>query len=134
MPRRAGLHESTYFHVFNRGVDRQDIFADDRDQVLFEQLLADAVDETGIAIHAYSLMTNHFHAVIEADGDQLSDAMHRIGRTYAVCFNRTTGRTGPLCEGRFGAIPITSSEMLAVEGRYVHRNPVDIVGVRALEA
>jgi putative transposase len=134
MPRRHGLDQSTFFHVFNRGVDRQDIFTDDSDRPYFERLLADTVADSGVRIHAYSLMSNHFHQIIEADGAALSAAMWRINRGYAVRYNRSVDRSGPLFEGRFRSIPITTEEMLMVEGRYVHRNPIDIVGVRALPA
>ncbi|MFT6291079.1 MAG: REP element-mobilizing transposase RayT [Ilumatobacter sp.] len=134
MPRRHGLDQSTFFHVFNRGVDRQDIFTADSDRPYFEQLLADTVAKGGVQIHAYSLMSNHFHLLVEADGPALSEAMRRIGRGYAVRYNREVERSGPLFEGRFKSIPITTDEMLMVEGRYVHRNPIDVVGVRALPA
>jgi hypothetical protein len=77
-------------------------------------------------------MTNHFHQIVQAEGDQLSDMMYRLGRSYAVWFNHVVGRTGPVFDGRFGSQPITDSTMLMVEGRYVHRNPADITGLEAL--
>ncbi|MEP1126427.1 MAG: transposase [Ilumatobacter sp.] len=132
MPYRRGLDLSTYFHVFNRGVDRQDIFVDVSDRSFFERLLGDVVEATGVRIHAYSLMSNHFHLVVEAVGRQLSDAMGRLGRGYVTRYNPSVGRSGPLFDGRFNSIPITSPEMLMIEGRYVHRNPIDVVGKEAL--
>ncbi|MFT6762324.1 MAG: putative transposase [Candidatus Aldehydirespiratoraceae bacterium] len=132
MPRRHGLDQSTFFHVFNRGVDRQDVCTADSDRPYFEQLLADTVAETALRIHAYSLMSNHFHPILEAQGPDLSDAMWRISRGYPLRYNRAAERSGLLFEGRFGSVPITTDEMLMVEGRYVHRNPIDIVGAAAL--
>lgn len=132
MPRRIGLDDSTIFHVWNRGVDRQDIFTDAADQPFFEALLAEIVLERDVAIHAYSLMTNHFHLVIEATGAQLSAAMHALGRGYAAWYNAMSGRTGPLFDGRFGSVPICTDDALMIEARYVHRNPIDIVGVGLL--
>jgi REP-associated tyrosine transposase len=134
MPRRHGLESSEVFHVFNRGADRQDIFSADSDQRVFEAMLADLVATVGVAIYAYSLMTNHFHLVIRASGKQLSEAMYVLGRRYAVWFNHVAGRSGPLFDSRFRSVPITTDEMLMVEGRYVHRNPIDIVGSAALAA
>ena len=132
MPRRRGLDQSTYFHVWNRGADRHDVFYEPLDQFRFENGLADAVERTGARVHAYSLMTNHFHALIEALGDQLSETMYHVGRGYAIGFNESTGRTGPVFDGRFGSQPIVDPDMLAIEGRYVHRNPVDICGLDGL--
>lgn len=132
MPRRSGLDSAEMFHVFNRGADRQDIFVTDRDQRWFELLLAEMVAECGVLIHAYALMSNHYHLILQAVGKRLSEAMYLLGKEYALYFNDTTDRSGPLCDGRFNAVPIVDSNMLMVEGRYVHRNPIDIVGVRAL--
>ena len=132
MPRRTGLDQSTYFHVWNRGADRQDIFFDPRDQELFERMTADAIERSGARVHAFALMTNHFHLIVEAEGTQLSDLMYRLGRSYAVWLNADAKRTGPVFDGRFGSQPITDSTMLMVEGRYVHRNPVDITGLDLL--
>lgn len=119
-------------HVFNRGVDRQDIFNERRDHEYFESRLQLMVGESDVRVHAYSLMTNHDHCLVEAEGEQLSRGMYVLGKSYAVGYNRSAGRTGPLCASRFKAVPITSSEMLMVEGRYVHRNPIDLVGVSGL--
>lgn len=132
MPRRNGLDQSTYFHVWNRGADRQDIFFDPHDQELFERMIADAIERSGVRVHAYSLMTNHFHLIVEAEGAQLSDFMYWLGRSYAVWLNAVAGRTGPVFDGRFGSQPITDPTMLMVEGRYVHRNPLDITGLDSL--
>ena len=132
MPRRQGLDKSTFFHVWNRGADRQDIFAGAPDQAFFESLMSDAVERSGVRLHAYSLMNNHFHMIIEAIGEQLSICMYHVGRAYAVWFNHEGGRTGPVFDGRFGSQPITDDVMLMVEGRYVHRNPVDIIGLDGL--
>ena len=132
MPRRTGLEKSTLFHVWNRGADRQDIFLVNGDHESFERLLEDVVAETGASIHAYALMTNHYHLLVEAPTGQLSRAMYLIDRAYAVRGNRLGGRSGPFFDNRFGSEPITSPEMLMIEGRYVHRNPADVVGLRGL--
>jgi REP element-mobilizing transposase RayT len=134
MPRRSGLESAEVFHVYNRGADRQDIFASDTDQRFFELLLATMVSEMGVVLHAYALMTNHYHLILQAVGNQLSRAMYFLGKGYAVYFNDTAERSGPLCDSRFKAVPITDSDMLSIEGRYVHRNPLDLVGSAALEA
>ncbi len=134
MPQRIGLHDSTFFHVYNRGADRQDIFTDPGDQAFFERLLADLVAELNVKIHAYALMTNHFHLLIEAIGELLSEAMYRLGRLYAIVYNGSVQRTGPLFDSRFHAVPVMDERARTVEGRYIHRNPQAIVGIDALHA
>ncbi len=94
--------------------------------------MSEAVERSGARLHAYALMNNHFHQIIEAEGDQLSEVMYHLGRGYAVWYNQEGGRTGPVFDGRFGSLPITDDTMLMVEGRYVHRNPADIVGLDGL--
>ncbi len=132
MPRRTGLEKSTIFHVWNRGADRQDIFLADGDHEYFEWLLEDVVARSGVSVHAYALMSNHFHLLLEAEAGALSQAMYQVDRAYAVRSNRLGERSGPFFDNRFGSEPITSDTMLMIEGRYVHRNPADIVGLRAL--
>lgn len=123
-----------WFHVFNRGVDRQDIFHDDDDFLSFESLVADAVDRFGIEVHGLVAMTNHFHALVHCTDDTLSESLHRVQSIYAGRYNHRYERTGSLFANRFKSVPIATDEHLLVVSRYIHRNPVDIVGERALTA
>ena len=123
-----------WFHVYNRGADRQDLFHDDADHLAFEALLADAVDRFGIEIHAWCQMTNHFHGLVFCPDDVLADTMHRVCGIYGGRYNQRYRRTGPLFDGRYSSKPITSDEQLLQTSRYVHRNPSAIVGDRALAA
>ena len=135
MPRRPrDLDSSTWFHVTNRGYDRHDIFHTDRDRLLFEALMVEAFDRHRVTLHAYALMTNHFHLLVEcADGD-VSSAVQRMTARYAAAFNDRRRRTGPLFTGRFWSGPIMSEEQRFVSGLYVHRNPLAFVPPAALSA
>lgn len=123
-----------WFHVFNRGSDRQDLFHDAADFAAFEQLVGDAVDEFAIEFHGLALMTNHFHALVHSADDVLTQSFHLIAGTYASRYNRRYERTGPLFDGRFRSCPIETDDHLLTVSRYVHRNPEAIVGPRALAA
>ncbi len=123
-----------WFHVINRGADRQDIFHDDADHLGFEHLIGDAVDRFGIEIHAWCQMTNHFHGLVYCPDDVLSETMHRICTVYAGRHNHRYERTGPLFEGRFRSKVVASDAQLLQTSRYIHRNPADIVGERAMVA
>jgi REP element-mobilizing transposase RayT len=128
------LTQSDWFHVYNRGADRQDIFSADHDRTLFESLLAEAFDRFEIELHAYALMTNHVHLLVHGPNGGLSEAMQRLCGRYAAAYNERTERTGSLFTGRFQSVPITSEAQLTWSGRYIHRNPLDIVAASALAA
>lgn len=81
---------------------------------------------------AYALMSNHYHLVVDiADGD-LPSMMCEFQAGYSTYVNRRLDRTGPLFERRYTSVPVTTDEQLAVTVRYVHRNPIDIVGTAGL--
>ncbi len=120
--------------MYNRGADRQDIFSADRDRTLFESLGAEAFGRFEIELHAYALMTNHVHQLVHVPNGGLSEAMQRLCGRYAAAYNERTERTGSLFTGRFQSVPITSEAQLIWSGRYIHRNPLDIVAPSALAA
>ncbi len=128
------LTESEWFHVYNRGADRQDIFSADGDWTLFEHLTAEAFERFTIELHAYALMTNHFHFLTRAGNGGLSEAMQRLCGRYGAAYNERTGRTGSLFTGRFQSVAITSEAQLIQAARYIHRNPLAIVPATALDA
>src|SRR5690606_6704455 len=105
---------------------RQTVFhtIDQREQ--FEALLADGHERHGVEIHAYCLMTNHYHLLLHCPDGRLSDFMHHLSSQYTRLVNADLGRDGPLFRGRFRSLPIESEQYLAAVGRYIHRNPLDI--------
>ena len=131
---RRDLTRSEWFHVYNRGADKQDICSADRDRVLFEELMGEALPRFDVSLHAYVLMTNHFHLLAHAPDGGLSEAMQRLCGRYGAAYNDRVERTGSLFTGRFCSVPITSDEQLVWSARYIHRNPLAIVPARALPA
>jgi REP element-mobilizing transposase RayT len=114
------------YHVTNRGVDRGAIFGSDLDRIVFLSLLADACIAYGVVCHAWCLMTNHYHLVIEDTRGLLSQTMHSLQFCYARYFNdtRRPRRSGPLFESRFGAELIDTVAYFHDAVAYVHLNPV----------
>jgi REP element-mobilizing transposase RayT len=100
------------------------IFRDKYDFALFENLLEIVQRREELNIEAYSLMPNHFHAVVEAELDRLSRAMHRLKGVYAQGFNARYERVGPVFQGRFDARLIDDEKYLATACEYVWNNPV----------
>lgn len=112
------------YHVGTRGVDGTSIFRDDDDRRLFLRLFADVVTRNEWIVHTFCLMTNHYHLVIEAFRDDMSDGFHRLNGVYAQTFNRRYVRKGHLFGDRFWCNLIEDDEELTTVCRYVLANPV----------
>lgn len=112
------------FHVTSRGNRRQLIFIDDFDRQIFLHLLAKVVERCGWRCHAYCLMPNHFHLVIETPEPNLSYGLQLLLGTYAQWFNHRHGFTGHVFQGRFHSVLVESEEHLIELARYIVLNPV----------
>lgn len=121
-------------HVMARGVNRAPIFGDETDLGFFLHLVRRFMPKEGIDLHAYVLMTNHYHLLVSADPAVLSEFMHRLNMTYVKAFNRRWDRRGHLFEGRFLSVPVVSPARVVELSCYLHQNPVTAHMVRlALE-
>jgi putative transposase len=112
------------FHVTSRGVDGAPIVLDDLDRLCFVGLLRGTTALYEWACHAWCLMTNHFHVVVEAPTTRLSAGMKRINGLHAQRFNRRHGRRGHLFQDRFAAEVVDEDDYLETVCRYVLENPV----------
>jgi REP element-mobilizing transposase RayT len=112
------------YHVTSRGNARQDIVADDRDRAQFLTLLAHVIDRYGWICHAYCLMDNHYHLLLETPQPNLSLGMRQLNGRYTQAFNRRHRRVGHLLQGRFTAILVEKEAHLLELCRYVVLNPV----------
>jgi putative transposase len=112
-------------HIVQRGNNKGPMFGDAGDYQFFLKLLQHESVRCAVAIHAYALMTNHFHLMATpADGTGLSTMMQGIGRTYVPVFNFKSKRTGGLWEGRYRSFVIESDSYWLRCMRYVELNPV----------
>ena len=111
-------------HIIQRGNNRQALFTDERDFRFLLKLLMDT-QHHGLEIHAYVLMTNHFHLLATpATAESLPKAMQMVGRNYVRYFNDTHSRTGTLWEGRYKGTIIESERYLLTCMAYIDLNPV----------
>ena len=115
---------SALYHVTSRGDRREPIFEDDEDRRKFLRVLAETVDRFNWICHAYCLMTNHYHLVVETPEANLSKGMRQLNGVYTQASNRRHRRTGHLFQGRFKAILVDKDSYLLELTRYVVLNPV----------
>ncbi len=113
-----------WYHCMNRGLERRHIFADERDKAHFLELLGETVDRFRFRIHAYCLMENHFHALIQTPDANLSQGMQWLGLSYSSWFNTRHRRVGPLFQGRFKGLPVEEGAYALDLSVYIHLNPV----------
>src|SRR5215469_4147281 len=96
--------EGGWYHVINRGLEKRQIFPDDREYAHFLDLLRILPTRFGLKIHTYVLMGNHYHPQVETPKANLSQAIQWLNVSYSTWFNRLHRRVGPLFQGRFKAV------------------------------
>lgn len=131
MPRPTRIqYENAFYHVMNRGRGRQAIFRGDEHYQAFLQTLEEAHDRFDAQIHAYCLMGNHYHLLVETPRANLDRIMRHINGVYTQRYNRLRRTDGPLFRGRYKAIVVDEDAYLLQVGRYIHRNPAEVKGAK----
>src|SRR5438105_1087717 len=122
-PLRPQIEDGIY-HVTSRGNRQQEIYADAADRNYFFQLLRRNVERYGWLVHAYCLMTNHYHVLLETPQPNISTAMQRLNSMYAGWFNWRHRFSGHLFQGRFHSAMVEADSHFVEVCRYVVLNPV----------
>ncbi len=112
------------YHITARGNRKGDIFLDDRDRKVFLEKLATVLKHHNWICHAYCLMCNHYHLLIETVEANLSEGMRDLNKDYSQAFNRLHDTVGHLLQGRFKAFIIEKEPYLLEVARYIVLNPV----------
>jgi REP element-mobilizing transposase RayT len=112
------------YHITSRGNARQAIFRDDADREILLRILGEAVKRFGWELHAYCLMGNHYHLLVQTPVPNLARGMKQVNGVYTQRFNRRHERVGHLFQGRYGAILVEREAYLLELVRYVSLNPV----------
>jgi REP element-mobilizing transposase RayT len=121
------------YHVTSRGNAKQAIFFDDEDRGRFLDVLRVVVERFNWLCHAYCLMKNHYHLLIETPHGNLSKGMRELNGVYTQGFNQRYRRVGHLFQGRYKAILVEKDNHLMSLCRYVVLNPVRIGLIRRPE-
>jgi len=124
--RKTKFIAGEYYHVYNRGTNKNRIFLSDENYLFLLKRVKEAVAKFNIAVIAYCLMPNHYHFLLRQNSDlSISDFMQFIFNSYSKAFNVVYNRSGTLFEGPFQRIHIDKEAYLLHLCRYIHRNPID---------
>ena len=119
------------YHLTSRGDRREDIYLDDIDRVIFLEVLAGVCERFCWVCHAYCLMSNHYHLLIETRESTLSQGMRQLNGVFTQRSNHRHHRVGHVFQGRYKAILVQKESYLLELARYVVLNPVRAGMVRS---
>lgn len=119
------------YHVTSRGDGQKDIYRDDKDRRDFLAILGQVCERHNWVVHAYCLMSNHYHLLIETPEGKLSQGMRQLNGIYTQQFNRNHQRVGHVYQGRYKAILVQKDSYLLELSRYIVLNPVRAQMVRS---
>ncbi len=125
-------YEGAFYHVLSRGNERKEIFRDDKDRILFTEILGEMSARFSVDIFAYVLMGNHYHLLLRTNRANISKSIQWLGVTYTRRFNIKHRRSGHLFQGRFKSFLIENDKYLLILSCYIHRNPLRAGIVRRL--
>lgn len=146
MPQKNSVkryYENGFYHVYNRGVEKRDIFLDRDDYLAFLHLLKTSLSEAPkqggtlkwkrknffgkVDLLCYVLLPNHFHLLLrQNDKSIITQLLRSICTSYSMYFNKKYDRVGSLFQGVFKAVDIDNENYFLWVSRYIHRNPEDL--------
>lgn len=148
MERKFSFSENEFYHIYNRGNNKQLIFLDEKDKIRFKKLLyvcnsvkpvvyktiqglpLDKIDrgETLVDLGVYCLMPNHFHLLLhEKTNGGISKFLEKLSTAYSMYFNKKFERTGGLFENTFKAKHVDDDNHLKYLFSYIHLNPIKLI-------
>lgn len=117
-------YEGAFYHITSRGNQREQIFWDNRDRERFKEIIRRTKERYGYLLHAYVLMDNHYHLLMETPHANIKQIMQNINTSYTVYANKRHKRFGHLFQGRYKAFIVDKESYLMELSRYIHLNPV----------
>lgn len=122
-----------FYHITCRGIERRKIFIDNKERYRFLAYLSESLETYQVIMHAYILMINHFHLLIQTKKANCSEFMRHFNIRYTGWFNWRHHRNGNLYQGRYKAYLIDADNYLLEVSRYLHLNCVRVKTLRGLE-
>ena len=125
MPRKLRIQATgAFYHVMSRGNNKQKIFLSDDDRADFLEIFAKVVSDYSWVCHAYCLMGNHYHLLVETPEANISEGMQRLNGNYCRGFNKKHGRVGHVLQGRYLSSLVKNEKYYLVLFRYILLNPI----------
>lgn len=124
--------EGLWYHVYNRGNEKRDVFLSDKDYRLFLDMLFQSCTQFDAEVHAYAVMTNHFHVMLRTRRANLCRLMHYTLSAFTRRYNALHERVGHVFQGRYKAIVVDSEAYGRELLRYIHLNPARVSGTGEL--
>ncbi|MCK4810045.1 MAG: transposase [Candidatus Omnitrophica bacterium] len=126
-------YPGAFYHVIARGNEKREIFSSESNLERFLEYLAKAYRRYKIKVHAYCLMHNHYHLLVETPYGNLSRSMQYINSSYTTYYNVAKKRVGHLFQGRYKGILVDKDAYIQELSRYIHLNPVKAKRIRIPE-
>ena len=125
MPRQQRIKSNSgYYHIMLRGNERRNIFLDDDDKLRFIETIYQKKQENKFYLHAFCLMDNHIHLLINEGTEDIAKVIKRIAVSYVFYFNKKYKREGHLFQDRFRSEIVEDNAYVLALIRYIHQNPV----------
>lgn len=129
MPQRKQIFiPQNYYHIYNRGHNKQAIFLSYKDYQRYLKRLEEYLKKHQVVLLCYCLMPNHIHMILRQETEEsIERFIHRLHTSYTMYFNKKYERVGAVFQGRFKAKIIETDEYLLQTSRYIHQNPLEIL-------
>jgi REP element-mobilizing transposase RayT len=125
MPRQARIDApGALHHIIARGIEKSEIFKDNKDRQSFMDRLGGILEETGTGCYAWALIPNHFHLLLRTGSIPIATVMRRLLTGHAVRFNHRYRRSGHLFQNRYKSILCQEDVYMMELVRYIHLNPI----------
>ena len=122
MARKPRVNDPGFYHIVNRGVNEAEIFNEKEDFFKFMELMLKTKYDYKVIFHAFTILPNHYHILLETTLPNLSEAMRFLNSAYAAWYNYKTGRIGHLWKGRFESYMMFDDAHSSKVIKYIERN------------
>jgi len=122
MARKPRVNDPGFYHIVNRGVNGAEIFNEKEDFFKFMELMLKTKYDYKVIFHAFTILPNHYHILLETTLPNLSEAMRFLNSAYAAWYNYKTGRIGHLWKGRFESYMMFDDAHSSKVIKYIERN------------
>lgn len=122
--KRREWYPGAIYHIMHRGIRRKEIFSYDDDYLIFITYLMSELKRYNCTLHAYCLMSNHVHLLLQTSDEEVWKPMKNLAHNYAQYFNSRYSYCGHLFEGRYVSCLVRDDTYFLQTSRYIHLNPV----------